>query len=118
MRHICSVAGAVMLVGLAACQTVEQQSTETSAVNLSQAEVMAHISGNTEVWTKGGGYYAPNGELNVLWKGQESAGTWSVSDDGEVCYVVEIWGTDKECHRYVNEGGDTKTALRRQIQDC
>ena len=101
------------LFGLAACAPPGQTSSGirqegAGVVNLARADVLAHISGNTETWTKGGGYYAPDGELHVLWEGEQSVGTWEVSDDGEVCYVVDVWGPDKECHSYVEEGGVIK----------
>lgn len=93
---------------LAACAAQKHEAIEVSQKDLNRSEVMAHVSGNTETWTKGGGYYAPGGKLNVLWKGEESVGIWEVSDDGKVCYVVDTWGPDKECHRYIREAGQTK----------
>lgn len=99
---------ALMLLALAACKTTGTEPSANGAVSLGKAEVMSHIAGNTETWTKGGGYYSPDGQLNVLWNGKETVGTWEVSEDGEVCYVVDVWGSDEECHRYVNDGGETK----------
>lgn len=93
---------------LASCGTEKQGTIEASTKNLNKSEVLSHVSGNTETWTKGGGYYSPDGQLNVLWKGEESVGQWEVSDGGEVCYVVDTWGPDEECHRYIREAGQTK----------
>ena len=77
-------------------------------VKLTQSEVMAHISGKTETWTKGGGYYAEDGSMQVVWKGEESKGSWQAKDDGQVCMVVEAWGASEECHEYVNDDGVVK----------
>ena len=101
-RPILSLGMGVLLLGLTACQTASENA------NLTQAQALAHISGNTEVWSKGGAYYAPDGTLQVLWEGQESTGTWKVNTDGEVCNVVEIWGSKPDCHSYVNDDGEIK----------
>ncbi|MGI9416947.1 MAG: DUF995 domain-containing protein [Geminicoccaceae bacterium] len=77
-------------------------------VKLTQSEAIAHISGNTETWTKGGGYYAADGTMQALWKGKESKGSWEVKPDGQVCMVVEMWGANEECHEYVNDEGVVK----------
>ena len=115
-----SAVGAAFL-GLAACATPQETNSSVGQegaglVNLTRADVMAHIAGNTETWTKGGGYYAPDGQLHVLWEGERSAGTWEVSDDGNVCYVVDVWGPDKECHSYVEEGGVVKLLYEDQAR--
>lgn len=115
-----SVVGATFF-GLAACATPQETGSgagqeDAGLVNLSRADVMAHISGNTETWTKGGGYYAPDGQLHVLWEGKQSVGTWEVNDDGNVCYVVDFWGPDKECHSYVEKGGVVKLQYKDQAR--
>ena len=85
-------------------QTSEEQSAGASAVRLTQAETISHVSGNTEIWSEGGGFYSPDGVLIVKWQDDDGSGTWKVAEDGTLCLVVDIWGDDEECHHYVNDG--------------
>ena len=101
-----------VVVGLAGCKTTEQKMIEAGMSPLTQAEATAHISGNTEVWTKGGGYYAPGGVLKVKWEGQDGSGTWEVRENGKVCYSVNIWGSGVDCHSYVNDNGTVKLVYK------
>jgi hypothetical protein len=66
-------------------------------------QVRAHISGNTEKWQNGTGYYNPNGEMEVVWRKVYSKGTWQVSADGMVCLEIRDWKPG--CHYYVNNNG-------------
>ena len=75
---------------------------------IKKSDVLAHISGNTEKWTKGGAFYSEDGKLDVVWKGKKSSGTWEVSSEGKLCVVVKMWGDSKECHQYVNDKGTIK----------
>jgi hypothetical protein len=93
----------IVTLGLSACASTEQKMMEAGATRMNGAQATAHISGNTEKWSKGGGYYNPNGTLEVIWKGAELSGPYTVADDGNVCYEVADWG--KECHFYMNENG-------------
>lgn len=100
---------ALILLTLAACYPIKKDRPQpVEGDSLNKVQVVAHISGNTETWTKGGAYYAPNGDLNALWDGKELTGTWKVSDDGELCVVIEAWGSDDACHRYVDDNGVIK----------
>ena len=93
----------IVTLGISACASTEQKMMEAGATRLDGAQATAHISGNTEKWSKGGGYYNPNGTLEVGWKGSQLSGPYTVADDGNVCYEVADWG--KECHFYMNENG-------------
>ena len=93
-----------LIGGLAACTSADEKSGESQAVALNQDEVLAHISGNTEVWRKGGGYYSSDGSLLVKWEGKDGSGNWEVSESGEVCYTVDVFGGSRDCHTYVNDG--------------
>lgn len=111
MRNIfCSLAIATALyLGVAGCQTTQQaakdQAAEAASDRLTQAEVISHVSGNTEVWSEGGGYYAPDGAILVTWQGDDGSGTWEVAEDGTLCLAIDLWGNENECHHYVNDGG-------------
>ncbi len=93
----------VVVLSLTACATAEEKLTEAGATRLNAAQVETRIVGNTEKWSKGGGYYNPNGTLEVLWKGANENGPYTIAADGNVCYEVADWG--KECHFYMNDGG-------------
>jgi len=88
---------------LTACVTAEEKLIADGATWLDASQVKTHIVGKTEKWSKGGGYYAPNGTIETLWEGAEQSGTYTIAADGTVCYEVETW--DKECHYYLNKGG-------------
>lgn len=89
---------------LSACATIEQKMTEAGATRLDAQQVKTHLSGMTERWTKGGGFYNSDGNIEVVWKAADHSGSWNVSDDGEVCVEVETW--DKFCHHYLNDNGE------------
>jgi hypothetical protein len=99
--------GAVCLVvavlALSACATLEQKMTEAGATRLDGSQVESHLTGMTERWTKGGGFYNLDGQMEVVWKGTRQSGTWDVSDDGKVCYKMPAW--EKECHHYLDNSG-------------
>ena len=103
-RRILSI-GTCAAVGLLASM---MGSALADMVKLTQSEAITHISGKTETWTKGGGYYAEDGSMQIVWKGKESKGSWQVKADGQVCMVVEAWGASEECHEYVNDDGVVK----------
>ena len=93
----------IVTLGLSACVTTEEKMTQAGATRMNGTQATAHISGNTEKWSKGGGYYNPNGTLEVVWSGSQISGPYTVADDGNVCYEVADWG--KQCHFYMNENG-------------
>ena len=97
----CLLLAFIATFGLTACATQEQKLTDAGATRLDREQALAHIIGNTEVWTKGGGYYMPEGQMKSIWKGKETARTYSVSDEGEVCIKHER----TFCHFYMNNDG-------------
>ena len=96
-RSILSVMFAVGL--LAACQTASEKLADSGATPYTKDELTMALSGMTAVWIEGGGYYAPDGTLDTLWKGVRETGTWEITDAGEVCLIVESWGTTM-CEAY------------------
>jgi hypothetical protein len=95
----------IIVIGVSACVTVsgtpdEEALTEAGATRLSPAQVKAHVTGKTEVWSHGGAYYMEDGKLRVIWRKVYSNGSWEVSDDGTLCYQVPHW--EKRCHFYMN----------------
>ncbi len=66
---------------------------------LNKEEALAHASNKTEEWTKGAGFYSPDGKLMAVWDGKKLSGTWRIKDNGEMCVTVEGWG-DEGCHKY------------------
>ena len=64
---------------------------------LGKAEVLELVTGNTVKWTKGAGYYKPDGTLIFKWKGSDGEGKWRVNDEGTECWIVDKWwgGTEK-----------------------
>ena len=94
----------ILALTLTACATIEEKLTENGATRLDAQQVKSHIAGKTEKWSKGAGYYNPNGTLETLWEGVNSSGTYTIAADGNVCYEVETW--EKECHFYMNDNGE------------
>ena len=63
-------------------------------VLFTKEETTALVSGKTVIWDpNGGAYYAPDGTLKTVWDGERATGTWSVNDEGGVCWQVPGWGT-------------------------
>lgn len=94
----------LLALGLAACEkTPPRILGEPGVTRLNGAQARAHISGNTEKWVEGTGYYNPNGEMEMIWRKAKVKGVWEVSDDGEVCLNVKDWKS--LCHYYVNNNG-------------
>ena len=100
----------ILALGLSACASVEQKMTETGASRLNGTQATAHISGNTEKWSKGAGYYNPNGTLELVWEGADLSGPYTVAEDGNVCYKVASWG--KLCHFYMNDNGTVVSVFK------
>ena len=70
---------------------------------LNKEQALAHASNKTEEWTKGAGFYSPDGKLMAVWDGKKLSGTWRIKDNGEMCVTVEGWG-DEGCHKYRVKG--------------
>jgi hypothetical protein len=94
----------LLALGLSAGEKVPPQIlSEPGVTRLNGEQARAHISGNTEKWREGTGYYNPNGEMDVIWHKVKSKGTWQVSADGTVCLQIRDWKPG--CHFYVNNNG-------------
>jgi len=106
LKKIVSLVSVFLLVlGLAACEKVPPRIlSEPGVTRLDGEQARAHISGNTEKWREGTGYYNPNGEMEAIWHKVRSKGTWQVSDDGAVCIQIRSW-KKPSCHFYVNNNG-------------
>lgn len=91
----------VLALGLTGCASVEQKLTEAGATRLYSDQVAAYIIGNTEKWSKGGGYYKADGTMEAVWEGVKTNRTYTISDDGEVC----IKHSKTFCHFYMNDHG-------------
>ena len=94
---------AVFAFAVSGCNSRLQSMLDAGATRLNPAEVQAHIVGKTETWVRGGGYYAENGTIEVLWKGRQHRGTYDIGDNGEVCYRIPGWS--EHCHYYLNDNG-------------
>jgi hypothetical protein len=91
-----------LLMVVTACESTPPQIlSEAGVTRLSEAQTRAHITGNTEKWIEGTGYYNPDGEMEMVWRKVKTKGTWKVSDDGNVCIKVEDW--KPMCHYYVDD---------------
>jgi hypothetical protein len=67
-------------------------------------ELHNYLSGKTQVWDpNGGAYYAEDGILQTLWDGERDSGTWSITEDGELCWHVDSWG-EYPCEAYFHNG--------------
>jgi hypothetical protein len=84
-------------------RALEKKNTGAIATRLNGEQAKAHLTGRTEVWTKGGAYYGADGTMSALWKGRRRKGDWEVSADGNVCYYLTNW--PKLCQYYVNDAG-------------
>ena len=104
------IASATVLA-LSACATVEQKMMDTGATRLNGAQVKTHLTGMTERWTKGGGYYSSDGSIDVVWKESSHNGQWQVSDEGKVCVQVPTW--DEFCHHYLDNNGEITLIYKR-----
>jgi hypothetical protein len=98
------VAVLALIVVVTACESTPPKIlSEPGVTRLNEAQTRAHITGNTEKWIEGTGYYNPDGEMEMIWHKIKHKGTWEVSDDGSVCIKVEDW--KPMCHYYVDHNG-------------
>ena len=117
MKTMKTLTVALLFALLAACQTTsERLVTEEGAVPFTKAEVEAFLSGRTEKWSEGAGYYAPDGTLKGRWRGEQFAGTWTATDSGAVCYHVAEWGTTP-CTDYFRKGEQVVTVYKNRMEE-
>jgi len=79
---------------------------------MTAAEITTLISDHTAKWSKGAGYYDPNGTLKIIWEGRKLSGVWRVKDEdgggGLFCMTVqEWWKNNEKCRwRYFRDGNN------------
>tara|TARA_B100000686_G_scaffold294062_1_gene324014 strand:+ start:485 stop:1216 length:732 start_codon:yes stop_codon:yes gene_type:complete len=67
---------------------------------LTPDEAMNLVSGHTEFFGDDGAiYYASDHTMTTVWNGVRHSGTWSIDDDGGVCWDVPAWG-EEPCRQY------------------
>lgn len=71
---------------------------------LSRGELYSYIAGKTQITGDGGVYYADDGTLQVLRKGESYRGAWSTKKTGELCWHVYDLG-ELPCSTYLRVGG-------------
>jgi len=101
----------IMMLTLVACKTVGETLVENGATPFTKSETIAYISGKTQVWSKGGAFHATDGSLDTLWSGTREVGTWSVTDEGALCWHIASWG-DGACDSYYHDGGGVTTVYK------
>lgn len=105
-----SACGAIIssTVFLAACamQPVEVPPASGAVSYLDQAAVTAYVTGNTEEFSKGAGYYADDGNLLIRWDNKDLTGTYVIREDGQLCMVVAEWGGGEDCQQYADVDGE------------
>ena len=75
------------------------------ATPFTRSELYTYLAGNTQVWDpNGGAYYAQDGTLQTLWDGERDSGTWSTTEDGELCWHIYNWG-ELPCEAYYHNAG-------------
>ena len=78
---------------------------------LAKEETIDLLSGKTVIWGLGRGlYYSPDFKLMKIWNGVRGTGTWSVSDEGAVCWHVPGWG-ETPCEVYYYNGDELMVIL-------
>ncbi len=82
----------VVAIGLQACTTlgvnhpVSLQMMSDGAERLNRDQVIEHLAGKTQVWSSGGAYFQPDGDVYVKWEGKIfPRRVWSADDRGRVC---------------------------------
>jgi len=92
------------LLAFAACAQSKQDLVEKSElVPMSTDEILAAVTGNSEVWPgQGAGYYQEDGTFLGIWEGDKAQGPWWVENDIR-CYDVEEWGGEW-CHEFYRQG--------------
>jgi hypothetical protein len=74
--------------------------TGTARKVYTKEETIALVSGKTHAWENyNGAYYSPDFKLKTLWDGAKESGTWSVTDEGALCWHVPSWGNGA-CESY------------------
>ncbi len=76
-------------------------------------QTIALLSGKTALRSGSGRmYYAPDFKLHTNWNDVQKIGTWSVNDQGGVCWHVTGWGTHPCEYYYIGNNGDVWSRYR------
>jgi len=87
---------------------------EYEKILFTKEETTALVMDKTIIWEgNGGAYYAPDYTLITMWDGERVEGTWSVGDDGGVCWQVPGWGTTP-CQYYFYNGEELWTEYKKE----
>ncbi len=92
-RTLGFVFGIVCIAAVAGCaaNSASKGVEEGTLVPMNTEEILAAVTGNSEVWPgSGAGYYQEDGTFLGIWKGDEAQGPWWVENDVR-CYDVEEW---------------------------
>ena len=103
-RNLLLYPAAALLIGCVG-QPIESPPapSKASASYLTSEEILSHVTGNTEEWSKGAGYYAGDGNLLGKWEERNIKGTWTVKDS-EMCIKIDSW-QGEDCHQYKRDNG-------------
>jgi hypothetical protein len=103
MRLFSYLACVIFVSLLAACASPQKKLIENGATPYTGVEVKELVTGKTEIWFHGAGYYSPDGTIHARWKGTDYTGKWSATKDGEICYNIALWG-QIPCSAYFHDG--------------
>jgi hypothetical protein len=77
-----------------------------------RAETIEFLSGKTVIWATGQGlYYAPDFKLEKIWNGVPGTGSWSVNEEGAVCWQIPGWGPTP-CEFYYLKGEELMAVFK------
>ena len=72
----------------------------------SREETRVFLSGKTVIWGPARGlYYGLDFKLEKIWDGVRGTGTWSITDEGAVCWHIPGWGPTP-CESYYYQGDE------------
>ncbi len=111
MRLLSIMAVAVLANSLFACASPREALLEEGATPYMLDELVTLVSGKTEPWSKGAGYYEADGTLYARWEGEDYEGTWYATAEGTICHLVADWGT-KPCTEYFHKGDNVITLYK------
>ena len=107
MKNVAKALALAVLIGsmgIAGCETTTEEEVGSDARRFTGSELRTYLADKTQVWPEGGGaYYAANGALQTLWQGERNSGTYSVSEDGMLCWHIAEWG-EQPCETYYHDG--------------
>ncbi|MCP4332290.1 MAG: DUF995 domain-containing protein [Gammaproteobacteria bacterium] len=90
---------------------IELLATGSARKLFTKEETIALVSGKTHAWENyNGAYYSPDFKLKTLWDGTKENGTWSVNDEGALCWHVPSWGNGP-CEQYFMSADGTSMSL-------